>query len=176
MPLLHCFSIAFISVFFSFSFFFFSFYFLQHFYVCIIRISTIPRITPVEGMNAYMHKHVYKDTYICTCICDYRQILESFVVCKNRFIYEVRCSSSNKEYVLQLNLYDLHSVVFSKPHHIHSAQTLYIPLSKTQYATTLKLSLSPQTHHPVLSPLLSSPSFKSAPAELKTSQVLLHIK
>jgi hypothetical protein len=52
-------------------FLFFLFFFPQQvaffyncFYVRTIWISTKPRITPAEGMNAYINKYAYKYTYI----------------------------------------------------------------------------------------------------------------
>jgi hypothetical protein len=49
-------------------------------------------------MNAYMNKYASKYTYIC--------IFDSLIIGKfggqNRMLYEVCCSSSNKDYVSQL--------------------------------------------------------------------------
>jgi hypothetical protein len=61
---------------------------LQTFYLYIIWISTKPCIIPAEGMNACMHKYVYK--YACACIFD------SFIIGKF-------CSSNNKDYVSQFS-------------------------------------------------------------------------
>jgi hypothetical protein len=88
----------------SFSFFFpptSFFFFSNYFYVNMIWISTKPCITPAEGMNAYMKKYAYK--YTCIFICD-SLIISKFgsLFWKNWMVYEVCCSSSNKDYVSQL--------------------------------------------------------------------------
>jgi hypothetical protein len=126
------------SFFLSFSLFyaFFFHFFYKHLYVYIMWISTKQCIlvTPMEGMNAYMHKYAYN---IHTAVS--AKLLEFIVVLKNRLTYKVPCSSNNKDYVSQLNSSDLHSVIFSKPHYIHHAKTLYILLSKTQYTPHLNM-------------------------------------
>jgi hypothetical protein len=63
-------------------------------------MSTKPRITAAEGMNAHLHKYAYNYTYIC--ICDYLIIGKfgsSLYFVKNRLLYEARCSSNKKDNV-----------------------------------------------------------------------------
>jgi hypothetical protein len=67
------------------------FCFYNYLYVHMILISKKPYKTLMEGIKAYVYKHAYKHTYICTRL--------QF---GNQMFYEVCCLSNNRDYVLYL--------------------------------------------------------------------------
>jgi hypothetical protein len=99
-------------------------FFYNYLYVHTICISTKPYKTHVEGINAYVNKHAYKYTYICTRVFLRLSLhLGVYHSLENRMFYEVCCLSNNKDYVSQP---DQTNQLTCKPHYEYTTTKLVL--------------------------------------------------
>jgi hypothetical protein len=130
----------------------FSSFFYKHLNVYITWISTKPSITPTEENITYIHKYAY-NIYLYIAISANFMIIgklwESIIILKHLLIYEVRCSSNNKDCFTDQFIWSSFCPIFETTLYTPHLNTVYTALKSTIYIrlklythTTLKHDIS----------------------------------